>query len=173
MSEADWQAHRRLLEWRATFRDLELRCTDRAGQTRWVSISGEPIFDEQDQFKGYRGTMRDITLRKQSEALALKPLRFARDTLHALALQICVLDSAGAVVMANQPSAGFAAGTKGIGAVIVEGANYLELCDKARGKERADGAAMAAGIRRVMARGARCFTTSMGAIRRPGGAGSI
>ena len=70
MSETDWRAHRRLLESRATFRDLELRCTDRAGEMRWVSISGEPTFDEQDQFKGYRGTMRDITLRKHSEALA-------------------------------------------------------------------------------------------------------
>ena len=69
MSGTDWQAHRRLLESRATFRDLELRCTDRAGEMRWVSISGEPTFDEQDRFKGYRGTMRDITLRKQSEAL--------------------------------------------------------------------------------------------------------
>jgi len=28
------------------------------------------VSGEQDQFKGYRGTMRDITLRKQSEALA-------------------------------------------------------------------------------------------------------
>jgi PAS domain S-box-containing protein len=70
MSELDWQAHRRLLEWRATFRDLELRCTDRAGEARWVSINGEPTFDERNQFKGYRGTMRDITLRKQSEAQA-------------------------------------------------------------------------------------------------------
>jgi PAS domain S-box-containing protein len=70
MQEADWNAHRRQLEWRATFRDLELRCTDRAGKIRWVSISGEPTFDDQDQFKGYLGTMRDITLRKQSEASA-------------------------------------------------------------------------------------------------------
>jgi len=46
MSEADWRAHRRLLEWRAAFRDLELRCTDRAGGTHSVSISGEPVFDE-------------------------------------------------------------------------------------------------------------------------------
>jgi len=70
MSETDWQSHRNLLEWRATFRDLELRCANRAGEFRWVSISGEPIFDERDQFMGYRGTMRDITLRKQVEALA-------------------------------------------------------------------------------------------------------
>jgi PAS domain S-box-containing protein len=70
MQEADWNAHRRQVNWRATFRDLELRCTDRAGKIRWVSISGEPTFDERDRFKGYRGTTRDITLRKQSEASA-------------------------------------------------------------------------------------------------------
>jgi PAS domain S-box-containing protein len=152
MSEADWETHRRLLEWRAHFRDLELRCTDRAGQARWVSISGEPVFDEQDQFKGYRGTARDITLRKQSEALGQKPTRLARDTLDALGVEVCVLDSAGTVVMANRPSLAFAAGARGIGAKVPEGDNYLEACDKARGNERADGAAIAAGIRQVIGR---------------------
>jgi PAS domain S-box-containing protein len=157
MSEADWQTHRRLLEWRATFRDLELRCTDRAGEKRWASISGEPIFDEQDQFRGYRGTMRDITLRKQSEALAHKPIRIACDTLHALAIRVWVLDSAGTVIMANQPPEALAAGNRGIGAPVPDGANYLDACDKARGKERADGAAIAAGIRRVIARESPLF----------------
>src|SRR4029078_4969729 len=69
MSEADWIAHRAQLAWRFMVRDLELRRTDRAGETRWVSISAEPIFDR-DQFKGYRGTMRDITQRKLLESLA-------------------------------------------------------------------------------------------------------
>ena len=151
MSEIDWQAHRRLLDWRASFRDLEVRCTDRAGEKRWASISGEPIFDEQDQFRGYRGTMRDITLRKQSEALAQKPIRLACDTFHALAVEVCVLDSAGTVIMANQPSGPPATGYRGIGSAVPEGANYLEVCDKARGKERVDGAAIAAGIRQVVA----------------------
>jgi PAS domain S-box-containing protein len=151
MQEADWDTHRRLLEWRAAFRDLELRCTDRTGEMRWVSISGEPTFDEQDQFKGYRGTLRDITLRKQSETLAQKPIRLACDTLDALALQVCVLDSAGTVIVANKPSGAFATGNRGIGAAVPEGANYLEVCDKARGKERVDGVAIAAGIRQVIA----------------------
>jgi PAS domain S-box-containing protein len=151
MSEADWQAHRRLLEWRAAFRDLELRCTDRAGELRWVSISGEPTFDEQDQFTGYRGTMRDITMRKQSEALSQKPLRLACDTLDALAVQICVLDAAGTVILANKASGVSATGIRGIGAGVREGANYLALCDTARGNERVDGVAIAAGIRQVIA----------------------
>jgi PAS domain S-box-containing protein len=151
MSEADWQAHLRLLEWRASFRDIELGCTDRAGEARWVSVSGEPTFDEKDQFKGYHGTMRDITLRKQSEALAQKPIRLACDTLDALALQICVLDSAGTVIVANKPSGTPAIGNSGIGAGVTVGSNYLETCDKARGKEGADGVAIAAGIRQVIA----------------------
>jgi PAS domain S-box-containing protein len=151
MSEADWRAHQRLLEWRAAFRDLELGCTDRAGGMRSVSISGEPVFDAQDRFKGYRGTMRDITLRKQSEALAQKPLRLACDTLDALAVQLCVLDSAGNVILANKPAGAFAAGSRGIGAVVPVGDNYLAACGKARGSERKDGVAIAAGVRQVIA----------------------
>lgn len=151
MSDLDWRMHRTLLEWRASFRDLELRCIDRAGEMRWVSVSGEPIFDEQNRFTGYRGTMRDVTPRKQAEALAQKPIRLACDTLDSLPYQVCVLDSAGAVIMANKSSRAFAAGIPGLGAGFHEGINFLEMCEQAPGNEREDGAAIAAGIRRVMA----------------------
>jgi len=70
MQKADWDVHRRQLDWRAAVRDLDLRCTDASGQTHWVSISAEPLFDEQDRFQGYRGITRDITVRKWYEALA-------------------------------------------------------------------------------------------------------
>ena len=63
LQEADWKVHRRLLEWRTTFRDLELRCTPH-GETRYVSFSGEPIFDRDDKFTGYRGITRDVTERR-------------------------------------------------------------------------------------------------------------
>jgi PAS domain S-box-containing protein len=65
LEEADWKVHRRLLEWRTTFRDLELRCTERAGDVRYVSFSGEPIFDRNGKFTGYRGLTRDITERRR------------------------------------------------------------------------------------------------------------
>lgn len=35
----------------------------------WVSISGEPLFDDERNFKGYRGTGRNITERKKAELL--------------------------------------------------------------------------------------------------------
>ena len=65
LEEADWKVHLRLLEWRTTFHDLELGCTDRAGEVRYVSFSGEPIFDREDKFTGYRGITRDITERRR------------------------------------------------------------------------------------------------------------
>src|SRR6266550_1938625 len=39
-----------------------------AGGTRWISVSGEPIFDAARRFTGYRGVGSDITARKQAEA---------------------------------------------------------------------------------------------------------
>lgn len=56
MSAADWQTHRNQLEWRSSFRDLELRYVDRDDNLRYVSLNGAPVFDEQDHFRGYRGT---------------------------------------------------------------------------------------------------------------------
>jgi hypothetical protein len=55
-----WDEHRALLEARQPFRDLQyerLVC----GQLRYVTTSGEPVFDPDGRFKGYRGTGRDIT----------------------------------------------------------------------------------------------------------------
>jgi len=66
----DWSTHRQQLEWRATFRDLELGWTNAAGDMRWVSLDGEPVFDAQDRFKGYRGTLRDITYRERLRTFA-------------------------------------------------------------------------------------------------------
>lgn len=77
LEEADWKVHRRLLEWRTTFRDLELRCTDRAGEARYVSFSGEPIFDREDRFKGYRGITRDTTEHRRVAPIPGKGTRAA------------------------------------------------------------------------------------------------
>ena len=151
MSEADWQTHRQQLEWRATFRDLEVRRVGRAGEVCYLSISGEAIFDDQDQFKGYRGITRDITQRKLAEAVVQEPNRFARATLDKLAAHVGVLDAAGVVLLANKAWRAFAATHAGIGAGVPEGASYLAACDNAGGNERVDGIAIAAGIRQVIA----------------------
>jgi PAS domain S-box-containing protein len=150
MSKVDWRAHRSELERHAAYRDLELRCRDPAGGERYFSVSGEPIFDGQGQFKGYRGTARDISNFKLAHAASQESTGIARTTLDALAAQICVLDSAGTVILANRAWRAFAAAKGCIGIGVPEGANYLAVCDNAGEDERVNGIAIASGIRQVI-----------------------
>ena len=151
LSETDWATHRQQLEWRVTFRDLEVRCVDSAGAVHYLSFSGEPIFDARDQFQGYRGIARDISERKQAEAFMQEPNRYVHSNFDVLTAHVGVLDSSGVVLLANQAWRAFADTHIGIGAGVCEGANYLESCDNAGGHERVDGIAIAAGIRQVIA----------------------
>ena len=64
---SDWgQAHIAQLEAHQPFLNLEYQI-DSNGEPLWFSVSGEPLFDSAGQFKGYRGTSADITLRKLAE----------------------------------------------------------------------------------------------------------
>src|SRR5262249_53173372 len=69
MTEADWAAHRALLEAHQPFYDLELCRLAPDGRLRYTSMSGKPIFDDQGRFKGYQGIGRDITARRREEKL--------------------------------------------------------------------------------------------------------
>jgi diguanylate cyclase (GGDEF)-like protein/PAS domain S-box-containing protein len=69
MTEADWAAHRALLDARKPFQELELCQVDPSNRKVWVSVSGEPVFDASGAFAGYRGVGKDITVRKRSEQL--------------------------------------------------------------------------------------------------------
>lgn len=67
MTEKDWAAHRAVLQTNQSFHDLELQEVDEQGARVWRSMSGEPMFDAQGVFSGYRGIGRNITSRKQAE----------------------------------------------------------------------------------------------------------
>ncbi len=72
LTPALWQQHRQDLDNQRPFRALEFAINDDDGRLRWVSISGAPRFDVDGRFLGYHGVGRDISLRKQSEALLLQ-----------------------------------------------------------------------------------------------------
>lgn len=67
VSEAEWAAHRALLERHEPFRDFTYQIHTPDGGLRWFAISGRPIFDAAGRFTGYRGTGSDITERKHAE----------------------------------------------------------------------------------------------------------
>jgi len=72
MTEADWTAHRALLQAHQPFRDLQWHRLDNSGKLQIASISGKPIFDSEGRFRGYRGIGRDITESKRSEEALLR-----------------------------------------------------------------------------------------------------
>jgi PAS domain S-box-containing protein len=67
MSEADWAAHRALLERREEFRDLLVARRSADGRVHWATISGRPLHDAAGEFLGYHGTGRDVTRQVQAE----------------------------------------------------------------------------------------------------------
>jgi len=52
---------------REPFTLLENPLVRRDGRVIWVETSGEPVYDEQGNFRGYRGIDRDITARREAE----------------------------------------------------------------------------------------------------------
>ncbi len=67
--EGGWDAHREVLQARAAFRDVLMWRDFDDGRRRYLSVSGEPVFDAKGRFAGYRGIGRDITQHKRGELL--------------------------------------------------------------------------------------------------------
>ncbi len=61
------QAHLAQVAARQGYTGFEYAVQDDQGDARWFSVNGEPVFDEANNFCGYRGTGTDITERKRSE----------------------------------------------------------------------------------------------------------
>ncbi len=61
LTDAEWDAHAADLAARRSFRNLITKRTDANGTVHYTSTSGKPLFDEDGEFCGYRGTARDIT----------------------------------------------------------------------------------------------------------------
>ena len=90
MTDADWAAHRAVLQARQPFRDLELCRYDSRGCKVWFRVSGEPVFDASGAFKGYQGIASDITERRRAEEL--------RELEHAVTRILADADSASAAL---------------------------------------------------------------------------
>ena len=66
--EAEWLQHTEDIRARRPYRGFV--CPIKFGDgIHWLESSGNPVFDDAGHFAGYRGTTRDITRRKEDEAL--------------------------------------------------------------------------------------------------------
>jgi len=73
----EWPDHLRRLDEHMPFRDFAFSAPRPDGREQWFRLSGHPIFDEDEVFRGYRGTGTDITseMRAREEAVE-STLRF-------------------------------------------------------------------------------------------------
>jgi PAS domain S-box-containing protein len=62
-----WEAHRATLDAHEPFFDFQSVHLADGEPPRYVSCNGEPVFDPNGNFTGYRGTARDITSQKVAE----------------------------------------------------------------------------------------------------------
>jgi len=97
-SEQARQEHEAALQARRPFRDLLLRSR---ASGRWVTVSGEPIFDAQGEFAGYRGVARDVSEQRQAQAELAESRRFLDELLSAVPTPISVKDAAHRFVHVN------------------------------------------------------------------------
>jgi len=67
LSEKEWAAHRAILEAHQPFSDFSYERRGPGGEVRWLSMTGQPIFDELGKFTGYRGVGKDVTAAKVAE----------------------------------------------------------------------------------------------------------
>jgi diguanylate cyclase (GGDEF)-like protein/PAS domain S-box-containing protein len=95
--ESGWDAHRAGLAARRPFRNFEFSRPGANGSERHFSVSGDPVFDEDGRFKGYRGVGTDMSARKRSEErlhLAASVFTYAREG-------IVITDAEGNIIEVN------------------------------------------------------------------------
>jgi diguanylate cyclase (GGDEF)-like protein/PAS domain S-box-containing protein len=90
MSEQDWAPHRAELEAHKPFKNLVFRRLD-AGVQHYISASGEPFYDAQGHFKGYRGIGSDITERRQRDNALLESEASFRNAFDAAAIGMAII----------------------------------------------------------------------------------
>jgi PAS domain S-box-containing protein len=67
LPEKVWENHRAKLERHESFSDFVFLRYNKAGELRYLSVSGEPLFDEKGKFIGYHGVGKDITERARDQ----------------------------------------------------------------------------------------------------------
>lgn len=101
-------------------------------------------------------TALNVTQRLQAENALREAERFTREALNALTAHIAILDENGVILAVNRSWREFAQANGADPLKVPEGANYLAVCDAAKGEGAEEARSMAAGIRSML-RGERDF----------------
>jgi diguanylate cyclase (GGDEF)-like protein/PAS domain S-box-containing protein len=81
--DGDWEKHKADIAARRPFRDLKLKRRSSSGATRYFISSGEPMYDAEGRFRGYRGVGHDITAEVTASELLRESEQRFRDVVDA------------------------------------------------------------------------------------------
>ncbi|MCW7538490.1 PAS domain S-box protein [Aquabacterium sp. A7-Y] len=102
--ELMWAPHRAELQAHRPFRGLVVSARGGGGRLLWLSLSGEPVFDDRGGFRGYWGVGHDITAQREAQrALVASESRYRN--LFARSPSALIIHRHGRIVTANEAAA--------------------------------------------------------------------
>ncbi len=110
---------------RRPFRDIRFERRLSNGAVRQISISGVPMFDDDGNFRGYRGIGRDITQQVNAEARAVAAQARLVDAIESIPACLVLLDAEDRVVLCNNR---YREAHAAIEEKLAPGTPFAELC---------------------------------------------
>lgn len=101
IDEDVWNNHLNALRSHTAFKDFNHPRTHPEGRQIWLSTSGQPVFDSDGNFNGFRGIGRDITDQKQIEFTLLKNEKILKAALESIDGRAAIYDSEGKLLVYN------------------------------------------------------------------------
>ncbi len=96
-----WRDHEARLAAHLPFRDFAYSATTRNGGTRYLKISGKPIYDPNGQFLGYRGTGSDVTEQVEMERALKRSQQLLSDAIETIPEGFSLYDKDDRLVVFN------------------------------------------------------------------------
>ena len=126
------------------------------GDKRVISAYAAPLYKD-GKIHSVIALWDDITERKRVEKALQDSNRLLQTTLDALSANIAMLDEHGTVMLINKAWRDFAEQNGIVAGTASEGSNYLDVCDRAEGKNMEEARPFADGIRAVLSGAAESF----------------
>ncbi|HOE15894.1 MAG TPA: PAS domain S-box protein [Syntrophorhabdaceae bacterium] len=120
-----------------------------AGEERWYRGISQPG-KLPDGTVEWDGLITDVTEERKSLERLKELQRFSLSTINALTAHIAVLDESGTIIAVNRSWREFADKNPPVTQNVCEGANYLMICDNAKGEDEVQAFAFSEGIRSVI-----------------------
>ncbi len=99
--DPEWRRHHAALQAQRPYFNLRFRAPTVTGETRLISVNGEPVFDGDGNFMGYRGVARDVSDVTRAEMALRASEERLRAVFETVADGIVVIDDQGTMQSVN------------------------------------------------------------------------